>query len=322
MIRCGCSGDIVMKMLRETCPTPGALSCCVSRVRSKMISEMPIPSCAVVERMLPFKDEIGVSDFLSSKSLSDMVKTQRDHKFNPMWSDAAEQALSSLVLIPQHLSSLKLSERESLSKKRIQENALMKKQDDLIQVFQSGQLLQHAIHLARCATIDMSYARLSLPLLLLSGRRTTELLNGKSTFIRMDACATGCIFSGQIKKRGEHCSYQIPLLCDIDTFENALSVLRSKQKFEQLEAEATHSRYAKVLNKGIKLLFPIAKNVHQLRSIYAAFVYHLYLCNTTFNKACMKILGHDDLCVSLSYNNCILHDTYPFSAGSFGNLPE
>ena len=55
----------------------------------------------------------------------------------------------------------------------------MKKQDDLIQVFQSGQSLQHAIHLARGATIDMSYARLSLPLLLLSGRRTTELLNGK-----------------------------------------------------------------------------------------------------------------------------------------------
>jgi hypothetical protein len=68
--------------------------------------------------MLPFKDEIGVSDFLSSKSLSDMVKTQRDHKFNPMWSDAAEQALSSLVLIPQHLSSLKRYQRGNLSQRK------------------------------------------------------------------------------------------------------------------------------------------------------------------------------------------------------------
>ena len=42
---------------------------------------------------------------------------------------------------------------------------------------------------------------------------------------------------------------------------------------------------------------------HDLRSTYAALVYHVYMCPDTFARTAMKILGHASLKESLSYNN-------------------
>jgi hypothetical protein len=322
MIRNGMDGNSVMKMLRQRYNTKDhiyALSSCIARVRSEILNETPIPSI-VEETMNSFKEEAGVTSFLALNSLSEMLKVRKHHKNNPSWSERAEAALSSLCLEPTALASLKLSEEESATKKRKQEVSLLEKQDMLIRVDSAGNFLAYAIHLAWTSTPDMEFSRLALPILLLSGRRTTEIMNGKSIFTRTGRPTT-CKFTGQLKKRGGDCTYEIPLLCNVFTFEHAMSTLRCKQNGEVLSAAATNNKYQKMLNSKTQSIFAIAHNVHQLRSIYAAFVHSLYACDTTFNRMCMRVLGHEDLSTSLSYNGCVLYGISPFVDGGFGPLP-
>ena len=67
--------------------------------------------------------------------------------------------------------------------------------------------------------------------------------------------------------------------------------------------------------------FSFATHVHELRAVYAAMAFHLYQCNsTTFNRAAMRILGHERLDVSLSYNAVALHDMPP--AGAVASLGQ
>ena len=208
---------------------------------------------------------------------------------------------------------LSLTKSELLALTREREAALIKKQETLLHV--PHQWLWYAIALAREATPDMSYARLTLPLLLLSGRRSTEILNGISTFAPTPRPTT-CVFTGAVKKRGESTAFEIPLLCDSHTFARALGVLRAKQGGVQLDPKTCTNRYAKSLSASD--LFPV-RNPHQLRAVYAAFVYHLYTADVTFNRAAMRFLGHEKLETSLSYNSVVLHGELP--AGAYGPLP-
>ena len=211
-----------------------------------------------------------------------------------------------------------MSQPELVKLKQQQEASLVKKQEALIHVTHALAWLQHTIQLARRSTPEMSYGRLAVPLLLLSGRRATEILNGMSTFTPTDRPTT-CLFSGQIKKRGAACEYEIPLLCDDATFRFALGVLREKQKHVQLDARACNHNYSRLLSDAIGQLYPFCPNVHALRGIYAAFAFHLYVCNTTFNRAAMRMLGHEKLDVSLAYNAILLHDLGN-TAGCYGAL--
>ena len=222
-----------------------------------------------------------------------------------------KSALSSTDAVNMHALSLTKSELLSLTRER--EAALIQKQESLLHV--PHQWLPYAICLARQSTPQMSYARLAIPLLLLSGRRCTEILNGKSTFAPTSRPTT-CLFTGAIKKRGQSTPFEIPLLCDYQTFAFALCVLHVKQGGEKLDPETTHNRYAK--NLKLSTLFPI-QSPHQLRAVYAAFVYHLYSSNVTFNRAAMMFLGHEKLETSLSYNSVVLHGDLP--AGVYGALP-
>ena len=311
----GESGDAVMESLRvhyykSGTLNIGALSVCISRLRSKVLERTAVPPY-VLDAMAPYRDEVG--GFLDL-SLSEMVRVQRAHEFAPEWSDAAEAALQQLDLLPDGLKALHLSKRELLSLKRTREGALIKKQESLLRVPHAW--VPYAIELARNSTVDMSYARLALPLLLLTGRRSTEILNGHSTFAPT-ARATTCVFTGALKKRGAEAPFEIPLLCDLAVVAHALGVLRTKQGGEQLSPRACTQRYAAMLTPGA--LFPGTTNAHQLRAVYASFAYHLYESNVTFNRAIMRILGHEKLDVSLSYNSIVLHGELP--AGSLGPLP-
>lgn len=325
MLRDGRGGREVMQMLREHYASDdgvlnaNALSVCVSRVRAAILAESCTPADVAVA-MAPYAaTEPGVAAFLALP-LSGMVRVQREHQFDPSWSDDAEAALQQLALIPDALRCLKLSQSELVRLKRAREGVLIRKQETLVHVRDAGRWLAYAIELAQQSTTAMSFPRLALPLLLLSGRRTTELLNGKSTFEpTTSGASTCCVFTGAVKKRGAATSYVIPLLCEHATFAHALGVLRAKQEYEQLEPAACNNRYQKMLNKSTAEVLPIATNVHRLRAIYAALAYHLYASDVTFNRAAMRMLGHEKLDVSLSYNTVVLHDA-PLP-GSYGLLP-
>lgn len=305
MLMRGDKGEAVLEWLRAQ--TPGnlsALSVSISRVRTAILPTLTLSPC-VAQTLAPYLHEEGVRSFLSLP-LAEMVQQQRAHRFHPTWSEEAEAALARLPLLPSNLAALKLSPAELMQLEQQREAVLLRKQGDLIHVHDAEQWLLHAIYLARQSTVQMSVSRLVIPLLLLSGRRSTELLNGQSSFLPTPRLTT-TLFLGQIKKRGASVPYEIPLLCDYNTFAFALGVLRAKQGYTVLDAAACNRKYAPVLNETIPRLFPMAPKAHALRSMYASFVYHLYDHASTFNDVIMRVLGHEKLAVSLSYNSVVLH---------------
>ena len=126
---------------------------------------------------------------------------QRAHGAEPTWSTAEEAALAALPLVPRNVAALRLTGRELLELKRGQEARLLAKQERLVHVHGATVMLARAIYLVRTSHAGMPIPRIALPLLLVSGRRTSELLNNKSTFVPTPRLAT-CVFSGALKKRG------------------------------------------------------------------------------------------------------------------------
>ena len=306
----------MLAWLRSKCPTVAALSTAISRVRKAMIARCEA-RCEVARAALtPFAHEEGVDSFLKLP-LGDMLRVQRQHCVDPTWSAAAEAALASIELLPSNVAALKLTPRELLELQRTHDSRLLAKQERIMHVHRASLWLAHTIELCRASHAGMSIERLVLPLLLLSGRRTTELLNGRSTFAPTPRPTTS-MFSGALKKRGGGTVFEIPLLCDHATFAHGLAALREAQRFEQLSEEACHNKYCHSLAVALPSLYPWAPTVHGLRSAYAAFVFQLYACDCTFNRACMRALGHEKLEVSLAYASCKLHDVAPLC---FGPLP-
>ena len=308
------AGEPALEFLRASCSTTKALSCAITRVRKAVLDALPVPP-EVHGAMQPYAREPGVATFLQS-SLRNMVEVQRMHRSTPEWSDEAERALHRLVLVPPALAELKLSHAELLSLKHTQEAGLLKKQAALVRIPNALQWLQYAVQLARTSDHGMSIARLALPLLLLTGRRETEILNGKSVFTPTPRPTT-CVFSGQLKKRGKAVPYEIPLLCDLPTVLHALRALRCKQEFQVLEPAACNATYAQQLIT--KHVFPFCDHPHQLRAAYAAYAFCLYARETTFNLAAMRMLGHEKLETSLSYNSVVLDGME--GAPHLGRLP-
>jgi len=306
-LRRGDTGTDVLEMLRTKYKTTASLSSCISRVRKTLMQELE-PDCSALQ---PYA-EAGVALFLAS-SLEDKVRIQREHRSERSWSPEAESVLATLQLLPPNVAALRLSQQELVDLERTRQATLLRKQETILHVYNAQQWLLYAIRLARESRPDMPIERLASPLLLLCGRRTTELLNGRSTFLPVGA--TTALFTGQIKKRGKSAPYVIPLLCDNATLAHALAALRARQNHEQLDAAACHARYSKTLARS---LFPFVAHAHQLRSVYAAMVYRLYTSDITFNLAAMRFLGHDDVTTSISYNSVRLHD---LGEGSYGPLP-
>ena len=68
-------------------------------------------------------------------------------------------------------------------------------------------------------------------LAVVSGRRSTELLNGRSTFLAVPNKPTLALFEGQLKTKSDTpCPYFTPLCCNFDTFIRGLDALRTIQR--------------------------------------------------------------------------------------------
>jgi len=60
---------------------------------------------------------------------------------------------------------------------------------------------------------------------------------------------------------------------------------------------------------------------HDLRALYGAYVGTMFTCNVSFNRLLMRVLGHQSLDESLSYNHWKLHDSDGLR-GVLGPLPS
>lgn len=236
------------------------------------------------------------------------------------------------VILPASMNSFWLSGHEARQLQIDQEQAQMRKNEDIniIRIDNAPRLLKGAIHLLETAKPTDTYARLILPLLMITGRRLSEICGGKAVFAPVEGRSTYAHFSGQLKQGADAESYVIPLLCDFKTFAIGWLALQQRQqvkgnKKRGAEAELSHketaARYGgntnKYLAKGKWLPLPKygqkkgsteqkSCHAHDLRSIYMAYVYEMYDCPDTFNRSCMRVLGHQKLAESLSYNNVSL----------------
>lgn len=169
----------------------------------------------------------------------------------------------------------------------------------------------------RNSDVSISDKRLGICLLLMSGRRTSEIFNGKSIF-RKGSKVTSVHFKGQVKKNNAgqettDTSYEIPLLCDAMLFIDGFNALRKLQGYKKFTNKQVNSKYSTNLQYWTKILFPLppSKNSvpniigpHDLRRIYVVAVFDMYNYATTsigINTMAKKILGHEYIDTSVNY---------------------
>ena len=122
-----------------------------------------------------------------------------------------------------------LTKDEEVEFKRGQAVALVKKNKTLLHV-DAGQLMERATAVLDNAANETLMILLAA-LLVVSGRRTVELTNGKSVFRSADDKGHHFAwFRGQAKKRGAAKEYLIPLMVSYTRFMGALNKFRDRQK--------------------------------------------------------------------------------------------
>ena len=280
--------------------------------------------------------EPDVSAFLASP-VALQCEIQRHHASKPSWSADAESALAALQILPASMNTFKLSQSECVALKQQQEAAIMKKNENCVVVANATALLKTATSMLESANSSQSFAALVFPLAIVSGRRQAELLNGQSTFTPSPLGSMYAVFDGQLKKHGKAQPYTIPLLVEYATFAKGFAALRAKQselldagsyskvRVTALSNKQVNTRYGKLLRRALLKSKPVVRglptgiNEHVMRSIYAAYVYECFQCDSTFARTIMGVLGHTALQDSLAYNNVKLEGAEPLK-GAFGEL--
>ena len=170
------------------------------------------------------------------------------------------------------------------------------------------ELLAEARRAAREAD---DFTTLTFALMLLTGRRTCELLNGRSDFDREGPHTLR--FTGQAKRRSVP-TIRIPVLAPAADVIRAIGRLRRIQKNVQRTNRQTSVRYQSLLARSLAChsLWSQCKRVHGLRGVYACMALRLFAWNEDPTDAyiAMNILGHTGLHESLVYTPFHLGDDF------------
>lgn len=311
----GEDGERVIAQLTRRYRTPGSLNTTMSQVRKHIYdNNMRAAEYDTTELEESVQDELvwlGVSAFVDA-TLREQMRVKKEHEEAPTWPDNVESALQRVQLLPQGMETFVLSKEVHDYLKRKHEASIVTKNESILYV--KIDILDACTAILRRATVKSSYPTLAIPLLLLSGRRTTEIMNGKSTFAPVPDDLRICKFSGQLKIRGntERYTNTIPLLCDWSTFARGLSLLRLKQKGEKIEdSKKCHTRFQANLKAGMAQVLPClaGRTPHDLRSVYLTLCDHMFRTGVTKQRLAMQILGHVTIQESLSYNHVHVEET-------------
>ena len=171
---------------------------------------------------------------------------------------------------------------------------------------------------------------LTLALLLLTGRRTAEILNGRSTLTpESDAPAEHMMrFGGQLKRRSpDPQPYSIPVLHKAPVVRDALRSLRALQPQDvasRTNAQIT-STYQSGLSKHMKKHSVYGSSdsskLHLFRSVYVVLVHSHFDCGArTLQGVAHTVCGHSNIMDAMAYT--------ALSVGSYttdeclGRLPD
>ena len=231
-----------------------------------------------------------------------------------------------------NLSAFKLRDDEVITLTRARKQAQLRKNESLLVVPDTRRLLDTmATMLASSNGSTSSIGKLAIPLLFFSGRRMTEVLSFRSSFLPA-AHPMYCSFSGALKKRGDTSVYTIPLLCEYTTFRRGLDALRRAQMKDTrnthgpapfLTNQQVKRRYGTALVRDMRRIdrgLPERCRVHDLRAIYAHIVYVVYTCSESLPRTFMRILCHSQLDEMLNYSSVHLEGVDELLRGSYGRL--
>tara|TARA_B110000046_G_scaffold172982_1_gene195184 strand:+ start:150 stop:1277 length:1128 start_codon:yes stop_codon:yes gene_type:complete len=322
----GATGSDVVERLRQHYNTQCSVDKMVSNVRSKLLEMLqerpprPALQTAVdrVVRTAERSDDPACAK--RAREFADMnpkeqYDTVRFHKTRRSFcADASvNAALADVQVLPDNAASLRLTTNEGTGCRERQKMALVLKNANVVNIPEPTGLHRTMHGLMSHKT---SAAKMALGLLFMSGRRSTELLNLRSTFDAVPGRPYLTAFRGQLKKRDEKASrqvYVIPLLCPYDDFATCLANLRGTRRQREIlthraqvgDAAFTNKQVAKVytsqLHYAQKKHLPFLRKTHELRSLYVHFLDSMFSHTLALPLLCQITLGHDDMGESVHY---------------------
>lgn len=163
---------------------------------------------------------------------------------------------------------------------------------------------------------------LALALLVTSGRRMTEILNGRSKFVRVKGAPRAALFSGQLKAHAA--PYAIPLLVPFSTFQTGLVALRDimpkgMRGVSNLEVERRLGSSVRVA-LARDAVFASVGRVHGLRSVYASVVYQSLVTSGEVVDEAVEyvtavVLGHASVDQTMDYKQYRVILRHPLDVG-------
>lgn len=153
---------------------------------------------------------------------------------------------------------------------------------------------------------------ITLALLILTGRRSAELLNGRSKFEKDDANDYKCVFYGQLKvhsQKKRDCGHSIPLLAPYDTILEAYMELQRRQPEDiaSYDNRSISRKYQSGLGQHLKKHVTYntqcsLSHPHMLRGLYANACAQMFSWKTsTPQHVVQSVLLHASIEESLAY---------------------
>lgn len=225
--------------------------------------------------------------------------------------EAIDAAFSSIKVLPDTLESFRVDPKENESCKRDASARLLRKKKFEVPSLQ--QVLEHTLNVLKEPEKNPNMTIAAL--LVASGRRTTEMMNGTSKFSRLEGHAHGCHFCGQLKARRhvKTMTFKIPLLVEFTKFKKAFDFIRKWQgDVKHLSNKQISTRYQPNLQRHLKThkFGGLDANPHLFRAIYMRAVLLMYDWGSHRDKRIAKYcLGHAEGTTSDHYDHVVVVDS-------------
>lgn len=289
----------VMSDMRQRFTTLRCLSSKLSIVRS-LCRPTPAYQESVSEALATLSDEA-----VRTRLTSIATHGGRLHASDP------EELRAIIKSLPPRLSEnareLRLTRNEGRACKRLQVSQMIEK-NKVRTVVDGRALLTHARTVVACPEQCIGgIPELTLALMMVTGRRECEILNGRSEFT--PHTTHSLVFRGQAKKRDDGIAHVeeriIPCLSESTEVIACLQYLRERQHHVTMSNTIASRRYQSYLSRHMHCVSPWKEtktHVHSLRGIYTCMVHVLFdweLHTDAYVSMC--VLGHTSLTESLVY---------------------
>jgi len=254
-------------------------------------------------------------------------KSKKNGFFAPKYEEL-NNIMRTFKLLPDNMISFKMNNEDSLNSGKHKKIALLQRNRFSINIVNAEHLLQIQIDILQNGSKNKVDEILAL--LLVSGRRETEILNGKSVFEQIPNMPYHVNFTGVLKKKTNplldtaQIKITIPLLCNSSVFILAFNRMRLSQNNDiaDMNNKQISARYCSQLNAAGKKKFPMINKIHDLRGVYIKYIDKIFSHQCAFPFLCMLCLGHDAIEDSLHYqkiniSNMEIHEQIDLNIESF-----